>query len=94
MLFQFFTAFSAILFPHMLMKSQIIQLRYDADHPVIVAPEVMPEAINDDTPAEKNNSDGVAAVNREIVINSNTVSDIADEDYDTPYQLMIENALA
>ncbi len=72
-------------------KAKIIQLRYDTKHPVVVAPEV----IKDDASAENKTSDGVPVLRSEITINSNTVDDIAQEDYETTaYQLMIENALA
>lgn len=63
-------------------KAKLIQLRYDADHPIVVSPE--PSKEDDNTPA----------VNGEIIISADTVDDIAGEDYDRAYQQMIDNALA
>lgn len=68
-------------------KAKLIQLRYDADHPIVISPEPTEEE------TEKS-PDGVPAVKEEIIISTDTVDDIAGEDYDRAYQQMIDNALA
>ena len=68
-------------------KAKLIQLRYDADHPIVISPEPAEEG------TEKS-ADGVPAVKGEIIISADTVDDIAVEDYDRAYQQMIDNALA
>ena len=68
-------------------KAKLIQLRYDADHPIVISPEPAEEE------TEKS-ADGVPAVKGKIIINADTVDDIAGEDYDRAYQQMIDNALA
>ena len=68
-------------------KAKLIQLRYDADHPIVISPEPTEEE------TEKR-ADGVPAVKGEIIISADTVDDIAGEDYDRAYQQMIDNALA
>lgn len=67
-------------------KAKLIQLRYDADHPIVISPE----------PAEETekSADDIPAVKGEIIISADTVDDIAGEDYDRAYQQMIDNALA
>lgn len=67
-------------------KAKLIQLRYDADHPIVISPEPTEEE------TEKS-PDGVPAVKGEIIISTDTVDDIAGEDYDRAYQQMIDNAL-
>lgn len=68
-------------------KAKLIQLRYDADNPIVISPEPTEEE------TEKS-PDGVPAVKGEIIISTDTVDDIAGEDYDRAYQQMIDNALA
>ena len=68
-------------------KAKLVQLRYDADHPIVISPEPTKEE------TEKS-ADGVPAVKGEIIISADTVDDIAGEDYDHAYQQMIDNALA
>ena len=68
-------------------KAKLIQLRYDADHPIVISPEPTEEE------TEKS-PDGVPAIKGEIIISTDTVDDIAGEDYDRAYQQMIDNALA
>lgn len=68
-------------------KAKLIQLRYDADHPIVIAPELSSE----DT--EKSDDD-VPAVKGELFISADTVDEIAGEDYDRAYQQMLDNALA
>ena len=68
-------------------KAKLIQLRYDADHPIVISPEPEKEE------TEKG-ADGVPVVKGELIINADTVDDIAGEDYDRAYQQMIDNALA
>ena len=68
-------------------KAKLIQLRYDADHPIVISPEPAEEE------TEKS-ADGVPAVKGKLIISADTVDDIAGEDYDRAYQQMIDNALA
>lgn len=68
-------------------KAKLIQLRYDADHPIVVSPAPSKEEV-------EKGADDVSAANGEIIISTNTVDDIAGEDYDRAYQQMIDNALA
>lgn len=68
-------------------KAKLIQLRYDADHPIVISPEPAEEE------TEKS-ADDIPAVKGEIIISADTVDDIAGEDYDRAYQQMIDNALA
>ena len=67
-------------------RAKLIQLRYDADHPIVISPEPTEES--------KNSVDDVPAVKGELVISADTVDDNAGEDYDRAYQQMIDNALA
>ena len=68
-------------------KGKLIQLRYDADHPIVVSPAPSKEEV-------EKGADDVSAANGEIIISTDTVDDIAGEDYDRAYQQMIDNALA
>lgn len=68
-------------------KAKLIQLRYDADHPIVVSPAPSKEEV-------EKGADDVSAANGEIIISTDTVDDIAGEDYDRAYQQMIDNALA
>ena len=68
-------------------KAKLIQLRYDADHPIVISPETTKEE------TEKS-ADDAPAVRGEIIISADTVDDIAGEEYDRAYQEMIDNALA
>ena len=68
-------------------KAKLIQLRYDADHPIVVSPAPSKEEV-------EKGADDVSAANGEIISSTDTVDDIAGEDYDRAYQQMIDNALA
>ena len=68
-------------------KAKLIQLRYDADHPIVVSSAPSKEEV-------EKGADDVSAANGEIIISTDTVDDIAGEDYDRAYQQMIDNALA
>ena len=68
-------------------KAKLIQLRYDADHPIVVSPALSKEEV-------EKGADDVAAANGEIIISTDTVDDIVGEDYDRAYQQVIDNALA
>ena len=68
-------------------KAKLIQLRYDADHPIVVSPAPSKEEV-------EKGADDVSAANGEIIISTDTIDDIAGEDYDRAYQQMIDNALA
>ena len=68
-------------------KAKLIQLRYDAEHPIVISPESAKEETEKST-------DAVPAVKGEIIISADTVDDIAGEEYDRAYQQMIDNALA
>ncbi len=68
-------------------KAKLIQLRYDTEHPIVVAPEPVVKDVSE----EQNNT---PAVRGEIIIGADTVDNIAGEDYDYTYQEMIDNALA
>ena len=56
-------------------KAKLIQLRYDADHPIVVTPAPSKEEV-------EKGADDVSAANGEIIISTDTVDDIAGEDYD------------
>lgn len=66
-------------------KSKLIQLRYDAEHPIMVAPEPCEE----DSPTED-----TSKANGEFIISAETIDELAGEDYDRAYQEMLDNALA
>ena len=68
-------------------KAKLIQLRYDADHPIVVSPALSKEEV-------EKGADDVSAANGEIIISTDTVDDIVGEDYDRAYQQVIDNALA
>lgn len=68
-------------------KAKLIQLRYDADHPIVVSPTPSKEEV-------EKGADDVSAANGEIISSTDTVDDIAGEDFDRAYQQMIDNALA
>lgn len=68
-------------------KAKLIQLRYDADHPIVVSPAPSKEEV-------EKGADDVSAANGEIISSTDTVDDIVGEDYDQAYQQMIDNALA
>ena len=68
-------------------KAKLIQLRYDADHPIVVSPAPSKEEV-------EKGADDVSAANGEIISSTDTVDDIVGEDYDRAYQQMIDNALA
>ncbi len=68
-------------------KAKLIQLRYDTEHPIVVAPEPVVKDVSE----EQNNT---PAVRGEIIIGADTVDNIVGEDYDYTYQEMIDNALA
>ena len=68
-------------------KAKLIQLRYDADHPIVVSPAPSKEEV-------EKGADDVSAANGEIISSTDTVDDIAGEDYDRAYQQVIDNALA
>lgn len=71
-------------------KAKLIQLRYDTKHPIVVTPNPTEE----ETPAEQKGVENAPAVTSEIIISTDTVNDIAGEDYDQACQEMIDNALA
>ena len=56
-------------------KAKLIQLRYDADHPIVVTPAPSKEEV-------EKGADDVSAANGEIISSTDTVDDIAGEDYD------------
>lgn len=64
-------------------KAKLIQLRYDADHSIVISPE-----------PSKEEAENPPAANGEIIISADTVDDIAGEDYNRAYQQIIDNALA
>ncbi len=66
-------------------KGRRIYLRYDENHPIMIEPE----PVEEETPAEKAKPE-----NNVLYINTDTVNDIAGEDYDRLYQEMLDNCLA
>lgn len=54
-------------------KAKLIQLRYDADHPIVVSPAPSKEEV-------EKGADDVSAANGEIISSTDTVDDIAGED--------------
>lgn len=68
-------------------KAKLIQLRYDADHPIVVSPAPSKEEV-------EKGADDVSAANGEIISSTDTIDDIVGEDYDRAYQQVIDNALA